>query len=337
MHYIIRLIYWQRIKFLVNGWSNIDGRGLHMRTSRRHFVRQMGGTTAIAALGSAVFRPARAYPLRLEPGLQLWSVKDALAADQAGTLNAIGAMGYREVELYKLPDSPVEFKKQCEDAGLTIVGGHFVLKALKDRKTIDAALQLGMHYLIVVFPTLRSLADKELFSIPPAELNALYGKISIDDYKWNAEQFNLRGAEVKRDGLQLGYHNHTIDLQTFGKRSAYEIIIDSTDPDLVVFEMDCGHMIHAGSDPVAYLRKYPKRIQLLHLKDLKAGFEVSTAPEGGEKATNVELGAGVIDWKNLFHVAAQGNIKHYFVEHEGEMAHPPLEVVARSLNYLKGL
>jgi sugar phosphate isomerase/epimerase len=308
-----------------------------MRTSRRDFVRRVGAATACVALGSALARRAEAYPLGLKPGLQLWSVKDALGADQAGTLKAIGAMGYREVELYKLPDSPVEFKQQCEDAGLTIVGGHFVLRALKDRKTIDTALQFGMHYLIVVFPTLRSLADKDPFGIPAAELNALYDKISADDYKWNAEQLNLRGAELKRDGLQLGYHNHTIDLQTFGKRSAYEILIDSTNPDLVVFEMDCGHMIHAGADPVAYLRKYPKRIQLLHLKDLKAGFDVSTAPEAGEKATNVELGAGIIDWKAFFQVAAQGNIKHYFVEHEGQMAHPPLEVVARSLNYLKGL
>ena len=308
-----------------------------MRTSRRDFVRHVSATSACVVLGSAFGRRAEAYPLGLKPGLQLWSVKDALGADQAGTLKAIGAMGYREVELYKLPDSPVEFKKQCEDAGLTIVGGHFVLKALKERKTIDAALQLGMHYLIVVFPTLRSLADKELFSIPPAELNALYDKISADDYKWNAEQFNLRGAEIKRDGLQLGYHNHTIDLKKFGTRSGYEILIDSTDPDLVVFEMDCGHMIHAGADPVAYLRKYPKRIQLLHLKDLEAGFAVSTAPEAAEKATNVALGSGVIDWKDLFRVAAQGNIKHYFVEHEGAMAHPPLEVVKSSLDYLKGL
>ena len=308
-----------------------------MRTSRRDFVRQMSVATVGVALGSTVARRAQAYPLGLKPGLQLWSVKDAMQADQAGTLQKIGAMGYREIELYKLPPAPLEFKKQCEDAGLTIVGGHFLLKALKDRKTIDGALQLGMRYLIVVFPTLPSLADKEIFSIPPAELNALYNKISADDYQWNAEQFNLRGAELKREGLQLGFHNHTIDLKTFGKRTAYEILIESTDPELVVFEMDCGHMVHAGADPIAYLRKYPKRIQLLHLKDLKAGFAISTSADGQDEGTNAELGDGVIDWKMLFQVAAQGQIKHYFVEHEGQMAHPPLESVANSLNYLKTL
>jgi sugar phosphate isomerase/epimerase len=80
-----------------------------------------------------------------------------------------------------------------------------------------------------------------------------------------------------------------------------------------------------------------KRIQLLHLKDLKPGYGISASIDTEEKDTNAELGAGVIDWKALFRAAARGNIKHYFVEHEGAMAHPPLESVANSLKYLKTL
>jgi sugar phosphate isomerase/epimerase len=300
-------------------------------------MKQAGAATLLTALGSVIPRPAHAYPLGLRPGLQLWSVKDALAADQAGTLRRLGAMGYREVELYELPPSPLEFKRQCQDAGLDIVGGHFYLQSLGHRKTIDSALQLGMHYLIVVFPTLRSLADRDISNMTVGELNPLYEKITADDYRWNAEQFNRYGAVLKRDGLQLGYHNHAVDLKTFGKRSAYEILIDSTDPELVVFEMDCGHMIHAGADPIAYLRHYPTRIQLLHLKDLQAGYGISSSIDTEEKDTNAELGSGVIDWKALFQVAARGNVKHYFVEHEGSMAHPPLQSVANSLDYLKSL
>jgi sugar phosphate isomerase/epimerase len=310
---------------------------MHSRFTRRAFVRRAGAAGALLAAGTLTAPRARAYPLGLQPGLQLWSVKDALASDPAGTLRKIGAMGYREVELYELPASPLEFKKLCNDAGLRIIGGHFYLQSLKDRKTIDAALQLGMHYIIVVFPTLRSLADKDISNMSVGELNPLYEKITADDYKWNAEQFNRHGSELKRDGLQLGYHNHAVDLKSFGERTAYQILIDSTDPALVVFEMDCGHMIHAGSDPVAYLREYPKRIQLLHLKDLERGYGISSSIDTEEKDTNAQLGAGVIDWKALFRVAAQGDVKHYFVEHEGAMAHPPLESVANSLKYLKAL
>jgi sugar phosphate isomerase/epimerase len=300
-------------------------------------MRQASAASIVFALGSLLAKRSIAYPLGLAPGLQLWSVKDALESDPAGTLRKIGAMGYREVELYELPRSSVDFKKQCDDAGLKIVGGHFYLQSLKDRRTIDAALQLGMHYIIVVFPTLRSISDRDISNMSVRELNPLYEKISADDYKWNGEQFNRYGAQVKRDGLQLGYHNHAIDLKTFGGRSAYEILIESTDPNLVIFEMDCGHMIHAGADPIEYLRKFPRRIELLHLKDLKAGYGISATIDTEEKDTNAELGAGVIDWKALFHAAAGANIKHYFVEQEGAMAHPPLESIANSLEYLKTL
>jgi sugar phosphate isomerase/epimerase len=308
-----------------------------MDASRRAFVRQTGAAATFVVLGSLAARRARAYPLGLEPGVQLWSVKDSLESDPAGTLRKIGAMGYREVELYELPRSPVEFKKWCDEAGVKIVGGHFYLQSLANRGTIDAALQLGMRYIIVVFPTLRSMSARDISNMSVSELNPLYEKITADDYRWNAEQFNHYGGLVKRDGLQLGYHNHAIDLKTFGKRSAYEILIESTEPELVVFEMDCGHMIHAAADPVAYLRKYPQRIQLLHLKDLKSGYGISASIDTEEKDTNAELGAGVIDWKALFREAAHGNVKHYFVEHEGKMAHPPLESIANSLEYLKTL
>ena len=306
-------------------------------TSRREFLHHAAAAAAVVSLGSFIAFKARAYPLGLKPGLQLWSVKDALASDQAGTLRKIAAMGYSEVELYELPAFPREFKQQCDDTGLRIIGGHFYLQSLNDRKTVDAALQLGMRYIIVVFPTLRSLADKDISNMSVSELNPLYEKITADDYKWNAEQFNRHGSELQRQGLQLGYHNHAVDLKTFGGRSAYQILIESTDPALVVFEMDCGHMIHAGADPIGYLRKYPQRIQLLHLKDLEPGYGISSSIDTEEKDTNAQLGAGVIDWKALFRAAAQGNVKHYFVEHEGTMAQPPLISVANSLTYLRTL
>ena len=308
-----------------------------MHSSRRSIIRFIGTTTMLGALGSVIPRRAQAYPLGLNPGLQLWSVRTELEADPAGTLQKIAAMGYREVELYELPQSPAEFKRHCADAGLSIVGGHFYLQSISDRRTIDTVLQLGMRYVIVVFPTLRSLSSRDISAMSVHELTPLYEKISADDYQWNAEQFNRVGAAIKRHGLQLGYHNHAVDLKRFGHRSGYDILIDRTDPSLVVFEMDCGHMIHAGADPMAYLRKYPTRIQLLHLKDLEPGFGISSTIETEEKDTNAELGKGVIDWKALFQVAARGNVKHYFVEHEGKMAHAPMESVANSLTFLNSI
>ncbi len=236
-----------------------------MTGSRREFLQSVGA----GAMG-AVFLSRRAalwhaFPLKLPPGLQLWTVQDDLRRDRDATLRKIAAIGYREVELFELPSSPPEFRKRCDDIGLKCVSGHFYLDSLRSQQTIDAARVLGLQYLIVVFPTLRSLAGQDISNRSVDELNPLYETISLDDYKWNAEQFNKYGELLKTAGLQLGYHNHAVDLKQFGSVTGFESLIASTDPNLVVFEMDCGHVIHAGHDPIAYLRQYPARIRLLDL------------------------------------------------------------------------
>jgi sugar phosphate isomerase/epimerase len=306
-----------------------------MTRSRREFLQIAGAGAMGAVFLSRSSALLHAFPLKLPPGLQLWTVQDELRKDRDATLRRIAAIGYREVELFELPPSPPEFRKKCDDLGLKIVSGHFYLDSLSSRKTIDAAKILGLQYMIVVFPTLRSLAGQDISNRSVDELNPLYEQISLDDYKWNAEQFNKYGEMLKADGLRLGYHNHAVDLKQFGNVTGFESLITATDPNLVVFEMDCGHVIHAGHDPIAFLRQFPARIRLLHLKDLKPGYSISTSLDTEEKDTNAEIGSGVIDWKRLFDVAKRGNVKHCFVEHEGEMDHPPLEAITISYKYLQ--
>ena len=304
-----------------------------MTIARREFVLSLAAGGLAAMWG----RRATSYPLGLPPGLQLWTVKDELRADTPGTLRALSRMGIRELELFELPPAPREFRKLCDDLGLSIVSGHFYLQSLAKPQTLDLAHVLGLRYIIIVFPTLRSLKDKDISGMSVQELMPLYEKITLDDYRWNAEQFNSYGERLSRDGFQLGYHNHAVDLKRFGGKAALDELIADTDPKYVVFELDTGHVIHAGADPIAYLRRYPTRIQLLHLKDLAPGYHVSARIDTEDLDTNAALGAGVIDWRALFAQAARGNVKHWFIEHEGAMAHPPMTAVARSLRYLESI
>jgi len=287
------------------------------------------------AIGAMLPRLRSSYPLGLRPGLQLWSVKDALNADTPATLRELARIGFRELELYELPVSPRVFRKQCDDLGLSLVSGHFYLQSLADEETIDAAQQLGLQYIIVVFPTLRSIKDRDISNVSVRELTPLYERITLDDYRWNAEQFNQLGEKLKGRGIRLGYHNHAVDLKQLDGATALDVLIESTQPDLVVFEMDTGHVIHAGKDPIQYLEKYPARIQLLHLKDLVRGFGISARLDTEEMDTNAELGRGVIDWRRFFAVARRGTIRHWFIEHEGRMSHPPMAAVANSLRFLQ--
>src|SRR5579884_4073133 len=102
----------------------------------------------------------RGLPLNLAPGLQLWTVRDNLAKDEQATLHKIAAIGYRELEHYEMPAAPAQFRRHCEDAGLRLVGSHLdmPLPQFGSDQTIEGARQMGLHYMIVVFPTLRSLS-----------------------------------------------------------------------------------------------------------------------------------------------------------------------------------
>lgn len=307
-----------------------------MRISRRTFVRGavLGSGAAWLARGS---RLLRAKPIGLAPGVELWSVREELKANPDGTLRQLAAIGYREVELFDTPKSPREFRKKVEDAGMKCVAGHFELMDLKNPASIAAAQELGLSYMVLVFPALPALAGKNV-DANFQQFVPLYEKISLSDYKWNAEQLNQCARNLKRYGFRTGYHNHAIDFKNFGGALGFDTLIQNTDPDLVCFEMDCGHVIHAGYDPIAYLDKYPTRIEVLHIKDLMRGYHVSTTLDTEDKDTNAEIGAGCIDWKKLFEtVARHGHVKHYFVEHEGKMAHPPLEALKISYNYLQRL
>ncbi len=307
-----------------------------MAVSRRTFFK-----TGALAGGAAWLAHAphflRANPIGLQPGVQLWSVREQLTTDFAGTLRKLAEIGYREIELFETPQDPRAFRKTVEAAGLKMVSGHFELRKLKDPAVVRAAQELGLSYMILVFPALRSKPDLNLATADFKDLVPLYEKISLDDYKYNAEQLTEVGANLKRHGMRAGYHNHAVDLKKFGLTHGFDTMIQNTDPKLVCFEMDCGHIIHAGQEPVAYLKEYPTRIELLHIKDLVPGYGISTTLDTEDKDTNAEIGAGSIDWKKVFEAAKRGHVKHYFVEHEGKMAHPPLEALRISYNYLQKL
>ncbi len=78
---------------------------------------------------------------------------------------------------------------------------------------------------------------------------ALIGSLTLDDWKWNAEQFNHVGEKVKAAGLQLGYHNHNFEFKYYGSTTGYDEFIRLTDPNLVKLELDCGWMTSPARIP----------------------------------------------------------------------------------------
>jgi sugar phosphate isomerase/epimerase len=284
-------------------------------------------------------------PLGLPIGLQLYTLGKEMDNDPVGTLKLVAAAGYQEVELSPLAKlSPADLRKALADTGLKNPSGHYLLPdLLKDLQSkVDFAKELGQEYMIVTVPW---VADPSRIKPGMSEdqmgfFLALTRELTLDDWKWNAEQFNRVGEQVKKSGLQLGYHNHNFEFRSYGSVTGYDEFLRLTIPDLVKLELDCGWMTVAGKDPVVYLRKYPERYRLLHIKDFHKGFTPRTTLMDKNPGAPIptELGRGAVDYRRIFDAARNAKIRSLFVEQEPPFTEmPALEAIKVDYAYLKKL
>src|SRR5262245_11815682 len=272
--------------------------------NRRDFLGGLGA----AALG-AWASPARAA--RLEKiGLQLYTVRKDLEKDFDGTLAQVAAVGFQEVEVFRMYDrTPADVRAMLERHGLKAPSMHVDLPSVEKElaKTLETAKALGVRYVVCAW-------------LEPEE------RKTLDQYKRHAETFNRAGGEAKKAGIQFGYHNHDFELASIEGAVPYDVLLKETDPALVQMEMDLYWITKGGADPLPYFERYPGRFPLVHVKDM------DRTPQKGF----TEVGKGVVDFPRVFAKAAQAGIRHYFVEQD-ETKGPAIDSARESFEYLKKL
>ncbi|HEV2495703.1 MAG TPA: sugar phosphate isomerase/epimerase [Terriglobia bacterium] len=306
-----------------------------MKTSnRRTFLRDAAvGAAALGAMARSV-RRLWADPLGIPVGLQLYTVRQQMAKDFEGTLKQVAAIGYTIVEMPGLfGKTPTQVKQALDAASLKCPSAHYPAAELTSGipEKIAALKEIGASYLTCAFPTTRQLQEHR---VPMRETTQALEHMSADDFKWLADLFNKVGEECHKGGLEFAYHGHNLEFQKVDGKPGYDVLLESTDPKLVNFEMDCYWVTRAGADPVAYLDKYPGRFPLLHIKDMKPGQTPTTDLMRGGNAF-IEVGKGSIDWKRIFEADRSG-LKYYFVEQD-RTSLPPLESAKVSYEYLRHL
>jgi sugar phosphate isomerase/epimerase len=259
--------------------------------SRRQFV-QLGAAAAVATAGAPYLHAAE---IKAPLGLQLYSVRALLPKDFDGTLAKVASLGYKNVEAAGYYNkTAAEWRTAMDKAGLRCTSGHHALPQLKQHEDeyIDFAHTAGLSYLICSSPM------KKDPTIP--------GPMTLDDWRWVADEFNRIGAKVKTAGLTFGYHNHVEVFASIDGTMVYNELISRTDPKLLVFEMDCGWVKAAGQDPLTWLTKTPERFPLLHVKDM--------VKEANGQSHSTVMGKGYIDYRPILRAAT--GLKQYFVEQE---------------------
>lgn len=302
-----------------------------LKLSRRDFVKT---GSASLVYGSTLLQGSKLFAatLKVPLALQLYSLREILPKEYAGTLKEISALGYREVESAGyFNHSAAEVKQAMSDAGLKLVSAHYPSDAL--HKQLDEILafnkELGVSYIICASPGFKD--PSRLKNMTAQERMHAF---TLDDWRWNAEQFNSFGEKVQAAGMKFGYHNHVMEFHETEGAVPYNELLRLTDPSKVTFEMDCGWVTVGGANPVEYLKKYPKRISMLHVKDFK---KADPSAPAGERPAIAELGQGTIDYAPIFAEAAKaGNVKHVFVEQEAFNV-PAMESLKIDAEYMRKL
>ena len=255
--------------------------------SRRAFLSLL----AAAPLGAAAMAAAAAKHIPI--GLELYSVREDLQKDLAGTVRQVAQMGYQCVEFYApyydwTPDEARKVRREMDQLGIRCYSTHNGPKSFTP-EGIGKAMELN-HILGTRFIVLASAGDVT----------------SVDGWKRVAEMLNKANHTMAPHGLHAGYHNHDLEWKPVDGQKPMEILAANTDKSIML-QLDVGTCLETGNDPVAWIRSNPGRIRSLHLKNW--------SPKGGYE---VLFSEGVAPWKKIFAAAESvGGVEYYLIEQEG--------------------
>lgn len=245
--------------------------------------------------------------------LQLYSIRHDAEKDLRGVLMQVAEMGYQGVEFAGLyGHDAAAVRKMLDEAGLVTAGAHTPLGDLLGdgfTQTVEVNQALGNRYVIIPW-------------LPEEWRNS---RVALEK---TVKLLNELAERLSPYGMQVGYHNHAFEFLPVSGLEAgelpWDVILRNTRPE-VVMQLDVGHVLRAGSDPLAVLERFPGRARTVHLKDFSPTNEAAL------------LGEGDVPWPDVFRLCATvGGTDWYIVEQETYPV-PPLESVRRCLERLKAM
>lgn len=287
--------------------------------NRRDFI-----ISSSMALGAPLLSQAFAGAARpLKMGLQLFTIRDALAKDLNGTLKTVASLGYQDLETYGFEpeanryygiDAPA-FKSMLDRLQLTTSSGHYdfyryfhqpedALRRYVDH-CITGAKALGQKY--ITWPWL----DPE--------------SRTIEKFKILAQTLNKVGEQVTNAGLGFAYHNHDYEFTDHQGVNGYDVLLADTDASLVKLQIDLYWVMHSSRlSPAELFKKQPGRFVMWHIKDMDRKTRDYT-----------ELGNGSIDYTTILPYASQSGLQYYFLEQGGNFAVSSMQSIRDSATYFK--
>ncbi|TDI34249.1 MAG: sugar phosphate isomerase/epimerase [Acidobacteria bacterium] len=247
-------------------------------------------------------------------GLALYTVREPLAQNFEETLAQIAAIGYQEVEgaFNWHGRAPEHVRRTLEENQLRAVSQVLLPKQIQEEwpKSLEEAATIGLEYVGCV-------------GAYPLEEWAR----SLDDYRRLADMLNRAGEVSSKVGVKVFYHFHDVEFVPLEGRAPFDVLVEELDSAVVDLEMDLFWMIRAGKEPIEFLRAYPGRFTMFHVKDMDR-----SQPE----PRSTEVGRGVIDSQRIWPEVLRLGGGHFFVEQEDGLE-DPIQSVRLSYDYLSSL
>ncbi|WP_394991284.1 sugar phosphate isomerase/epimerase family protein [Emticicia sp.] len=251
-------------------------------------------------------------------GMVSYTYRQSFAKDVAKTLDTLKTLGINDIEFSNLfGRKATDIRALLDERGqkCSSFGVSYADAQNKTAEVAQNAKTLGANYVRVAW----------IMQKPP---------FTIDDAKKAVEIFNKIGKQLKNDfGLTFCYHNHGYEYVKYEDETLMDFIIQNTNPDYVSFELDILWAFFPGQDPADWLKKYPKRYKLMHLKDLRKGI-VGNDSGGTSVENDVALGTGQLDIPAILKAANNSSIVHFYIEDESPSY---TKQVPQTLTYLKNL
>ena len=151
-----------------------------------------------------------------------------------------------------------------------------------------------------------------------------------------AGRLNKAGETLKKEGVELLYHNHNVEFLPLGNgKRAYDVLIDETDPALLGFEFDSYWSTDGGADAKAWMRRLGSRMELWHVTD-RGSRRKGTVMTPILKCDSVELGTGNMDLDGLLAIARENGVESVILEsHKNWIDRDPVKSLEVSAVWLE--
>ena len=254
-----------------------------------------------------------------KPGMVSYTYRNSFAKDVAKTLDTLKNLGITDIEFSNLfGRKAIEIRQLLDERGqkCSSFGVSYADAQNKTAEVGQNAKTLGVNFVRVAW----------IMSKPP---------FTITDAQKAVETFNKIGKQLKDDfGLTFCYHNHGYEYAKYEDGTLMDYIIKNTNPEYVSFELDILWAFFPGQNPADWLKKYPTRYKLMHLKDLRKGI-IGNDSGGTSVENDVALGTGQLNIPEILKAAKKSSIEHYYIEDESPSYATQVPVTVAYLKNLK--